>query len=122
MADDAGAPNLQALTDTVTIAGTTRQDEFNLYNAARAAGNLDGLTAHFQGYQTALQVEQKANAVLAQDILNSPNLVTDLAMLARANARLAATAAALKADCAALNDFTQAACAALTVLGAIALL
>lgn len=122
MANGPGAPNLQALKDSVIIAATARQDQFNLYNEARAAGDLSGLTAHYQGYQTALQVEQKANAVLAQNILNSPTLVTDLAMLSQANEKLSAAAASLKATTTALNEFTQAATAVLTVLGAIALL
>ena len=122
MADDPGAPNLQALTDAATTAATARQNEFDLYNAARAAGDLNGLSAHYQGYQAALQVEQKANAVLAQNIVNSPTLVTDLGMLAQGNQELSAAAAALKADTTALNQFTQAANAVLAVLGAIALL
>lgn len=117
-----GTPNLQALTDAATIAAAARQNEFNLYNAARAAGDLNGLTTHYQGYQTALQVEQKANAVLAQNILNSPALVTDLAMLAQGNLQLSAAATALQGATTALNQFIQAANAVLTVLGAIALL
>ena len=122
MANDPAAPNLQELTSAATIAATARQDEFNLYNTARAAGDLNGLSVHYQGYQLALQVEQKANAVLAQNIVSSPTLVTDLAMLAQGNQQLSTAAAALKAATTALNEFTQAANAVLTVLGAIALL
>ena len=122
MADGNGAPDLGPLQDAVTVAATARQDEFNLYNAARAAGDVNNLTVRYQAYQTALQVEQKANEVLAQNLVNSPQLVTDLQMLDQANASLNAAATTLKNDTTALNGFTQAANAVLTVLGAIAVL
>ena len=116
------APDLQTLIRTAQLAATARQQELTLYNQARAAGNLAGLTAHFQGYQAALQVEQKANAVLNQALVDTPTLQTDMVMLAEANQGLAAATQALAADTNALNLFTSAANAALTVLGAIALL
>jgi hypothetical protein len=67
-------------------------------------------------------VEQKADEVLAQSLVGTPQLMTDLQMLATANQQLSATAAALKTATAALNDFTQAAGIVMSVLGAIALL
>ncbi len=119
---DGASPDLAALTDAADIAAQARQDQFNLYNQARAAGDLDGLTAHYQGYKSALAAEQKANEVLGQTLLNSPTLVTDLAMLAKANQTLSDSAEALKTDIKTLGAFTDAANAVLTVLGAIAAL
>jgi len=120
---DAQQPaTLETVRNTAAIAANARQTEFNLYNAARAAGNLAGLNAHYQGYQTALGVEQKANEVLVQQIVDSASLQNDLQMLAEANAQLSATAAQLAADSTALNLFTQAAGAVVTVLSAIAVL
>lgn len=116
------SPDLSPLKSAAAIAAQAREDEFNRYTQARATGDLDGLTAHYQGYQEALAAEQKANEVLGQSLLNSPSLVTDLTMLAQANQRLSDSAAALKRDIKALDAFTDAANAVLTVLGAIAAL
>lgn len=122
MNDPQPAQNLQPLKDTALIASSALQDQYNLYNSARSAGDLSALTAHYQGYQTALQVQQKANEVLTQALLNTPALANDLNMLNQANQQLSNEANNLKNDTAALNAFTQAAGTILAVLGAVAML
>jgi hypothetical protein len=122
MANDAGRPDLQPLVQAADNASVIRQDEFHLYNAARAAGDLDALTAHYKAFQKAVQIEEKANDLIEKNLLNSPQLLTDLQMLAAANQRLSDAAEAIKADARALNAFTEAANGVLTVLGLIAFL
>jgi hypothetical protein len=109
--------NLQTVIDTATLAAKARQSEFDLYNQARAKGDLTGLTTHYKGYQAALGVEQKASEVLVQQIVDSPTLQVDLTMLAEANSRLAATTDQLAVATKALAKFAEAASAVMTVLG-----
>ena len=120
--NDGSAPDLTPLQNAVVVAATASQQELTLYNQARAQGDVNGLTVHYQAYQAAVGVEQRANQVLAQNLVDSAQMVTDLKMLAQASEMLANAQAALKNDATALNNFTAAANAILTVLAAIAVL
>lgn len=118
----APAPDLQALQAAAATAAQARQDQFNLYLQARTAQDLNGLSLHYQGYQTALQVEQKANEALAGNILNTPAIAQDLALLAKANQNLAAAAANLKTANADIAAFTSAANVVVQILGTLAII